>query len=187
MPSLTKVPGSARRHPRLELRHTRIYESPSRRQPCHRGSPTGGLGMAKFGVEARVTIGELSRRGVSRCAIARTLGVTESAVRYHLFRQAAGAVDGRTRQTHRAATRPDPAKAMTWLTFLPRICSGEFHHRSVRLTFFPILGGRSGRCRCLSERPGPRGNQSPHSSRTVMECQGAAARPAGWAFMWARS
>lgn len=58
--------------------------------------------MAKLGAEARVTIGELSRRGMNHCAIARTLDVTEGAVRYHLGRQAAGAVDGRSLQPHRA-------------------------------------------------------------------------------------
>lgn len=45
-----------------------------------------------------MTIGELSRRGVTRSEIARTLDVTEGAVRYHLRRQAAEAVDGRSKQ-----------------------------------------------------------------------------------------
>jgi len=57
----------------------------------------------KLSTEARVTIKELDRRGVSRSAIARTLGVTEGAVRYHLARQAAGAVDGRSRQQFKVA------------------------------------------------------------------------------------
>ena len=57
---------------------------------------------AKLSTEARVTIKELDRRGVSRSAIARTLGVTEGAVRYHLGRQAAGAVDGRSLQQFKA-------------------------------------------------------------------------------------
>jgi len=50
-----------------------------------------------------MTIQELTSRGVSRCAIARTFGVTEGAVRYHLRRQAAGATDGRARQEPLAA------------------------------------------------------------------------------------
>ena len=58
---------------------------------------------AKLGLEARMVIKELTRRGVSRSAIARQLGVQEGAVRYHLRRMAAGAVDGRTRQAHVAA------------------------------------------------------------------------------------
>ena len=59
--------------------------------------------MAKLGLEARMTIKELSRRGMSRCAIARTLGITEGTIRYHLRRQAQAAVDGRSRQTFLAA------------------------------------------------------------------------------------
>jgi len=52
----------------------------------------------KLGLEARMTIRELSRRGVTRSEVARTLDVTEGAVRYHLRREAMGAVDGRTKQ-----------------------------------------------------------------------------------------
>jgi transposase len=69
--------------------------------------------MAKLGLEARMTIKELARRGSSRCGIARILGVTEGTIRYHLARQAAGAVDGRTRQTHLAARWHDAILA--WL------------------------------------------------------------------------
>ena len=54
--------------------------------------------MAKLGLEARMTIQELSRRGVSGRQIARTLEVTEGTVRYHRRRAAAGAVDGRSQQ-----------------------------------------------------------------------------------------
>jgi transposase len=59
--------------------------------------------MAKLGLEARMTIQELARRGVSGRAVARTLEVTEGTVRYHLRRQATGAVDGRSRQEFLAA------------------------------------------------------------------------------------
>lgn len=45
----------------------------------------------------------LDQKGVSHCAIARHLGVTEGAVRYHLRRQATGATDGRALQQPRAA------------------------------------------------------------------------------------
>jgi len=55
----------------------------------------------KLNLEARMTVKELDRRGVSRSAIARTLQVTEGAVRYHLQQQAQGAVDGRAK-VHRA-------------------------------------------------------------------------------------
>ena len=51
--------------------------------------------MAKLSKEHIVTIRVLNERGESKCSIARRLGVTEGAVRYHLWRQASGAVDGR--------------------------------------------------------------------------------------------
>jgi transposase len=57
---------------------------------------------AKLGLEARMVIKELARRQVSQSEIARKLGVQEGAVRYHLRRMAAGAVDGRSRQAHLA-------------------------------------------------------------------------------------
>jgi len=47
-----------------------------------------------------MTISVLAQRGHSGRAIARMLGVTEHAVRYHLERQRRGAVDGRARQAH---------------------------------------------------------------------------------------
>jgi transposase len=59
-----------------------------------------------------MTVKELDRRGVSRSAIARTLQVTEGAVRYHLRRQAQGAVDGRAK-VHRA--RPWHEAIATWV------------------------------------------------------------------------
>jgi hypothetical protein len=66
----------------------------------------------KLNLEARMTVMELDRRGVSRSAIARTLQVTEGAVRYHLRRQAQGAVDGRAK-VHRA--RPWHAAIARWI------------------------------------------------------------------------
>jgi transposase-like protein len=69
--------------------------------------------MAKLGMEARMTVKELARRGVSRCAIARTLGVTEGTVRYHLLRQDSGAVDGRTRRSRVASRWDEPIRV--WL------------------------------------------------------------------------
>jgi len=45
----------------------------------------------------------LKERGSSASSIARTLGVTEGAVRYHLRRQALGAVDGRSGKARKAA------------------------------------------------------------------------------------
>ena len=45
----------------------------------------------------------LKERGSSASSISRTFGVTEGAVRYHLRRQAARAVDGRGGKPHKAA------------------------------------------------------------------------------------
>jgi len=59
--------------------------------------------MAKLGLEARMTIQELAKRGVSGRAIARTLEVSEGTVRYHLHRMAEGATDGRAKQEFLAA------------------------------------------------------------------------------------
>lgn len=50
-----------------------------------------------------MTIKTLARKGVSKREIARQLTMTEGNVRYHLARMAAVAVDGRSRQRHRAA------------------------------------------------------------------------------------
>ncbi len=52
----------------------------------------------KLNEEARMTLKELFRRGWTRCRIAKVLGVSEGAVRYHLKRQAEEAEDGRSRQ-----------------------------------------------------------------------------------------
>ena len=56
----------------------------------------------KLDRETRMTISVLARNGQSGRAIARMLGVTENTVRYHLQRQATAAIDGRTRQEHKA-------------------------------------------------------------------------------------
>ncbi len=51
--------------------------------------------MTRLDREARVTIQVLASRGTSNVAVARLLGVSEGAVRYHLGRMAVGAADGR--------------------------------------------------------------------------------------------
>ena len=58
--------------------------------------------MGRLDEEARMTIKALSARGSTRSEIARLLGVTEGAVRYHAKRMASGVVDGRTRQRPKA-------------------------------------------------------------------------------------
>ena len=50
-----------------------------------------------------MTIKTLVAKGVSQCEIARLLGVSEGAVRYQVRRMASGAVDGRSKQQHKAA------------------------------------------------------------------------------------
>ncbi len=57
---------------------------------------------SRLRAEEVVTIGVLAERGTSHCQIARTLGVTEGTVRYHLRRRASRAEDGRRRQVRRA-------------------------------------------------------------------------------------
>jgi hypothetical protein len=58
--------------------------------------------MSRLDPEARMAIGALSARGATRSEIARLLGVTEGAVRYHVRRMASGAADGRSRQRRAA-------------------------------------------------------------------------------------
>ncbi len=60
--------------------------------------------MGRLDAEARMAIKVLSAGGSTQSAIARLLGVTEGAVRYHARRMAAGAVDRRAQQQPKAAT-----------------------------------------------------------------------------------
>lgn len=55
--------------------------------------------MAKLSKDEIVTLQVLHEKGKSNRAIARQLGVSESAVRYHLRRQADGASDGRRKSS----------------------------------------------------------------------------------------
>lgn len=58
--------------------------------------------MSRLDWEARVTIKTLVSRGASNVAVARLLGVSEGAVRYHLGRMATGAMDGRGTKAFKA-------------------------------------------------------------------------------------
>ena len=60
--------------------------------------------MGRLDAEARMAIKVLSARGSTWSELARLLGVTEGAVRYHARRMAAGAVDARAQQKPKAAT-----------------------------------------------------------------------------------
>ena len=59
--------------------------------------------MTRVDREARVTIKALVSRGSSNSAVARLLGVSEGAVRYHVTRMSVGAVDGRGGKAFKAA------------------------------------------------------------------------------------
>jgi len=74
--------------------------------------------MGKLDREARMTIKHLRSRGLSQSAIARLLGVTEGAVRYHAQRQRDSAIDGRTRQVHLASEWD--SHITTWLESLQK-------------------------------------------------------------------
>jgi hypothetical protein len=56
----------------------------------------------KLSPEELVTLITLSHKGQPNAQIARTLGVTEGAIRYHLRRARAGATDGRRGKPHKA-------------------------------------------------------------------------------------
>lgn len=62
--------------------------------------------------EEVVTIRVLATKGQNHCEIGRTVGVTESTVRYHLRRAAEGAEDGRRE-------KPQKAEAMAEVTCSP--------------------------------------------------------------------
>src|SRR3954462_6068923 len=59
--------------------------------------------MSRLDPEARMTIKTLGPGGPTSSPLARLLGVTEGAVRHHLARLQAGALDGRSRQEPKAA------------------------------------------------------------------------------------
>ena len=64
--------------------------------------------MAKLSKEHIVTIKVLSERGERNCSIARTLGVTEGTVRYHMGRSRDGAVTGHFKTSHPRALQNQP-------------------------------------------------------------------------------
>ena len=84
----------------------------------------------KLSLEASMTIIELLRRGWSRVAIAKSLGVTEGSVRYHDRRRQEGKTDGRVgRQQHQLAALSTEVEA--WLSAEPsrreRLNLGALH------------------------------------------------------------
>lgn len=63
--------------------------------------------MGRLENEARAAMTVLLKQGHSQSAVARLLGVTEGAVRYHRRRRESGAVDGRSRQVSAAAAHAE--------------------------------------------------------------------------------
>ena len=63
--------------------------------------------MGRLENEARAAMTVLLKQGHSQSAVARLLGVTEGAVRYHRRRRESGAVDGRSRQVSTAAAHAE--------------------------------------------------------------------------------
>jgi len=59
--------------------------------------------MGRLEIEGRTSMAVLLERGHSQSAVARLLGVSEGAVRYHRKRQSAGVADGRSKQALKAA------------------------------------------------------------------------------------
>ena len=59
--------------------------------------------MGRLENEARTAMAVLLKQGHSQSAVGRLLGVSEGTVRYHRRRDAAGAVDGRSKQASKAA------------------------------------------------------------------------------------
>jgi transposase len=77
----------------------RLYDRAEGLKLVGRGDQQEGAALAKLGEEEKVAVRVLSEKGTSKSAIARSLGVTEGTVRYHLRRTASGAVDGRKKES----------------------------------------------------------------------------------------
>ncbi|MBC7138117.1 MAG: helix-turn-helix domain-containing protein [Defluviimonas sp.] len=63
--------------------------------------------MGRLDIEERTAMAVLLERGRSQSAVARLLGVSEGAVRYHRKRWSADAADGRSRQELKAAAHAE--------------------------------------------------------------------------------
>jgi len=79
----------------------------------------------KLDLGARMAIEALKERGSSTVSIARSLGVTEGAVRYHLRRQASRAVDGRSGKPHKASRWHEAISV--WLASRGRVNLAALH------------------------------------------------------------
>lgn len=133
--------------------------------------------MAKLGLEARMTIRELARRGVSGRAIARTLEVTEGTVRYHLRRKREGAVDGRTKQEFVAARWHD--RIADWLATCER--EGEPVNLALLHEWLEREANYTGSLRSLQRYVGVRFPKPKRRARRRVETPPGAQAQADWA------
>ena len=133
--------------------------------------------MAKLGLEARMTIHELARRGVSGRQIARTLEVTEGTVRYHCRRRAAGAEDGRGKQAFLATGWHD--QIAEWLAAYE--AADEPVNLVVLHEWLVKEAGYSGSLRSLQRYVGARFPQPRVRARRRVETPPGAQAQADWA------
>ena len=133
--------------------------------------------MAKLGLEAKMTIQELARRGVSGRQIARALDVTEGTVRYHRRRHATGAVDGRSQQACLASGWHDQ--------IADRLASSESAEEAVNLVvlhaWFAKEAGYPGRLRSLQRYVHARFPKPRLRARRRVETRPGAQAQADWA------
>ena len=133
--------------------------------------------MAMLGLEARMTIHELARRGVSGREIARTLEVTEVTVRYHCRRRAAGAEDGRGKQAFLATGWHD--QIAEWLAAYE--AADEPVNLVVLHEWLVKEAGYSGSLRSLQRYVGARFPQPRVRARRRVETPPGAQAQADWA------
>src|SRR3954463_15165514 len=99
--------------------------------------------MGRLDPEARLPIKTLAARGATNSHIARLLGVTEGAVRHHVARMQAGALDGRSRQEFKAACVAAAIACRPGFFLSVRVLSRLFRRLFLeRLTEAPRVGSR---------------------------------------------
>ena len=124
-----------------------------------------------------MTIHELARRGVSGRQIARTLEVTEGTVRYHRRRLAAGAEDGRAKQSFLATRWHD--QIAEWLAAYEE--ADEPVNLVVLHEWLVKEAGYSGSLRSLQRYVGARFPQPRVRARRRVETPPGAQAQADWA------
>lgn len=125
-----------------------------------------------------MTVQELARRGMSGRAIARTLEVTEGTVRYHLRRQAVGAVDGRSKQEFLAAGCHE--RIADWLSSCER--EGESVNLALLHEWLVKESDYAGSLRSLQRYVGARFPKPRQRARRRVETPPGAQAQADWAW-----